>query len=139
MSDRWEHFEHSADIGIRGIGHSQDAAFEQAGLAMTAAVTDPETVEPREAVEIACSAPDDEILLVDWLNAIIYEMTTRSMLFSRFEVCIENHSLQGTAWGEHVDIARHRPGVEIKGATLTSLRLGRGSDGAWVAECVVDV
>jgi SHS2 domain-containing protein len=138
-TDRWEHFEHGADIGVRGLGHSRAAAFEQAALAMTATLTDLESVEPRKVVEVACSAPDDELLLVDWLNAIVYEMATRGMLFSRFEVQLDGGSLRGRAWGEAVSINRHRPIVEVKGATYTSLYVGPSLDGKWVAQCVVDV
>ncbi|HXZ91892.1 MAG TPA: archease, partial [Burkholderiales bacterium] len=89
MAARWEHFEHGADIGVRGFGASKGEAFEQAGLALTAAITEPAAVEAREAVAIDCEAPDDELLLAEWLNALIYEMATRRMLFSRFAVRID--------------------------------------------------
>ena len=136
---RWEHFSHQADIGVRGIGTSREEAFEQAALALTAVVTDPQTVRPKEAVEIACEAPDDELLLVDWLNALIYEMATRHMLWSRFTVRIEGQRLQATAWGEKTDVARHQPTVEVKGATYTNLSVRQDETGAWLAQCVVDV
>src|SRR5512137_1703146 len=83
---RWEHFPHGADIGVRGIGATREEAFEAAALALTAVVTDPATVEVRTEVGIRCSAPDDDLLLVDWLNAVVYEMATRRMLFGRFAV-----------------------------------------------------
>ena len=136
---RWEHFSHQADIGVRGIGTSREEAFEQAALALTAVVTDPQTVRPKEAVEIACEAPDDELLLVDWLNALIYEMATRHMLWSRFTVRIEGRRLQATAWGEKTDVARHQPTVEVKGATYTNMSVRQDETGAWLAQCVVDV
>ena len=140
MSERhWEHFPHGADVGIRGRGASRDEAFENAGLALTAVVTDPAGVTPREAVEIRCEAPDDEMLLADWLNALVYEMSTRKMLFGKFEVRVDGGRLEGKAWGEPVDAGRHQPAVEVKGATYTGLRVRREDDGAWVAECVVDV
>ncbi len=41
MRDHWEHFEHSADIGVRGMGSTKAAAFEQAALALTGIVTPP--------------------------------------------------------------------------------------------------
>lgn len=136
--ERWEHFPHGADVGVRGIGPTREAAFAQAALALTGAITDPETVSPTEPVEVGCSAPDDELLLVDWLNALVFEMATRAMLFARFELTIDDHALKGTAWGEPVDVARHSPAVEVKGATLTGLKVGE-RNGAWVAECVIDV
>ena len=50
----WELFSHPADIGIRGLGPTREEAFAQAAMALTAVITDPEKVEPREAVEIVC-------------------------------------------------------------------------------------
>ena len=139
MSGQWQHFEHGADIGVRGLADSEARAFEQAALAMTAVITDPQTVRAEQAVAIACSAPDHELLLAEWLNALIYEMATRNMLFSRFAVQLRDHTLTATARGEMVDVSRHAPAVEIKGATYTALRVVRRDDGLWIAQCVVDV
>lgn len=138
-SGDWELFPHGADVGVRGHGATREAAFANAAYAMTAALADPDQVRQLSAVEIVCAAPDDDLLLVDWLNALIYEMATRKMLFSRFTVQIEGRELTGKAWGEPVDIVRHKPGVEIKGATYTALRVGQEADGRWLAQCVVDV
>ena len=138
VEGRWEHFPHGADVGVRGHGPTREAAFEQAALALTAAVCDPGSVLSEEAVEIDCEAADEELLLAAWLNAVVYEMATRRMLFGRFAVTIDGLRLHGQAWGEPVDLGRHRPAVEVKGATLTELRVARGPDG-WLAQCVVDV
>ena len=135
----WEHFHHVADIGVRGVGHSLAQAFEQAALAMTAVMVDPESVKEREQVDISVAAADDEILLTEWLDALIYEMATRKLLFRRFQVQIAAHRLRGRAWGEPIDIARHQPAVEIKGATFTELRVWQGKDARWRAQCVIDV
>jgi tRNA nucleotidyltransferase (CCA-adding enzyme) len=108
------------------VGPTLAAAFEQAALAMTAVVTDPAGVAPALAVDIDCEAPDDELLLVDWLNALILEMAARHLLFGRFEVTLDGHRLHATAWGETVDTQRHQPAVEIKGATYTELKVGQG-------------
>jgi len=135
----WQHYPHDADVGIRGCGMSRAVAFEQAALAMTAVVIDPASIAPRDMIEIECAAPDDELLLVDWLNALIYEMAQRRMCFGRFQVSVEDHRLHGRAWGEAVDVAKHELGVEVKGATYTDLRVAREPSGLWVAQCVVDV
>lgn len=135
----WTHFQHMADIGVHGFGAGLAEAFEQAALAMTAVITDPATVRQESVVEVACAAPDRELLLVDWLNAWVYEMATRHMLFSRFQVALEGDRLRGRGWGEALRRARHHPVVEIKGATYTELRVWREADGVWHAQCVVDV
>lgn len=135
----WEHFPHEADIGVRGRGESPAVAFEQAALALTAAVTDLELVRKDQQVNVCCRAPRLDILLVDWLNTIIYEMSIRSMLFREFHVLIEGQELRAEVRGESVDRKRHQPVVEPKGATFTELLVTREDDGQWVAQCVVDV
>lgn len=138
-SPRWEHFPHQSDIGVRGIGGSPAAAFEQAALALIAVMSDPATVQPRETVAVACEGPDLELLFVEWLDRVIYEVATRRVLFGRFEVRIEGLRLDARVWGEPIDPARHPRVVEVKAATLTSLRVARDAAGRWIAECVVDV
>jgi SHS2 domain-containing protein len=135
----WAHFPHEADVGIRGVGASKQEAFEQAAIALTAVVTDPQRVTSVEEVRITCRAPDEELLLVDWLNALIYEMATRKMLFGSFEVHLDSGTLNARAWGEKVDVARHEPAVEPKGACYTELKVKQDATGAWIAQCVVDV
>lgn len=139
MPMRWSHFGHGADIGIRGEGSTKEQAFEQAALALTAVLTDPSSVRSLESVALSCSAPDDELLLLDWLNGLIYEMAVRKMLFGRFEVHIADGRMEGTAWGEPIDAVRHQPAVEVKGATCTGLRVSQVPGDGWFAECVVDV
>lgn len=126
-------------MGVRGYGASRNEAFEQAALALMQVILDPARVEERESIRLDCEAPDDELLLVDWLNALVYAMATRHLLFRRFEVRGTGPRIQARAWGEPLDRARHRPAVEVKGATYTELYVGREADGRWRAQCVVDV
>lgn len=134
----WEHFPHDADVGVRGFGATAAEAFAQAAQALTAVVTQAE-VEPKVLVEVTCEAPDVELLFVEWLNAIIYEMAVRGMLFGRFAVRIEGTRLAGTLWGEPVDVERHAPACEPKGATYTALKVATDDKGIWSAACIVDV
>lgn len=135
----WEHFNHQSDVGVRGVGESLSAAFEEAATALTAVITDPASVAPSRVVPISCQNPDTEYLFVEWLNALIYEMSTRHMLFSRFEVDIENGLLRANVWGEKVDPERHDTAVEVKAATYMDLAVREERPGHWVAQCVVDV
>jgi SHS2 domain-containing protein len=134
----WEHFPHDADIGVRGWGESAAEAFEQAACALSGIVTQAE-IEPQLAVEVTCEAPDLELLFVEWLNAVIYEMAVRRMLFGRFSATISDGRLHGTLWGEPVDVKRHAPACEPKGATYTALKVGEDAGGRWSAACIVDV
>lgn len=134
----FETFPHEADIGVRGRGATLAEALANAGRALTSVVADPAAVREVLSVDVACEATDPEVLLFDWLNALVFEMATRRLLFARFEVSVESGRLRAKAYGEPVEAARHQPAVEVKGATWTGLRVAR-EGGAWVAECVVDV
>ena len=135
----WEHFPHEADMGIRGIGANLEEAFAQAALAMTAVITDPRRIVTKETINVTLSESDRELLFVDFLNAIIFEMAERHMLFGQFQVTLDNDCLTATAGGETIDVERHQPAVEIKGATYTELEIKQLNNGLWSAQCVVDV
>lgn len=138
-STGWETFAHGADVGVRGYGSTVAEAFAQAAVALTSVITDPAAVRPQKRIQIACSAPDREVLLLDWLNSLISAMAIEEMLFGRFEVEVEGDRLRAAAFGEAIEPARHRPAVEVKGATFTELKVVQDEDGRWRAQCVVDV
>lgn len=135
----WETFPHGADVGVRGYGADVAEAFANAALALTSVITDPALIRPVRRVPLSCATDDVEILLLDWLNAIVTTMAIEGLLFGRYEVAIREGVLEGVAIGEPLDPGRHQPVVEVKGATLTELKVARGDDGRWVAQCVVDV
>lgn len=134
----YEHFPHGADVGVRGRGPTLESAFEQAALAVSALVTDPAAVAASESLRLECVAPSPRLLLADFLNAVIFEISAHHLVFSRFEVALWDGHLRARAHGERFDSARHEPGVDVKGATFTALEV-RKEGGQWVAQCVVDV
>jgi SHS2 domain-containing protein len=135
----WNHVEHEADIGVCGRGPDVASAFAQAGLALTAIITEVDKVEAKNSLTVHCQAPNLELLFTEWLNELIYLMSTEKMLFSQFQVNISGNTLQATIHGENVDLQRHEPAVEIKGATFTGLKVEQREDGSWQACTVVDV
>jgi len=135
----WEHFEHEADIGLRAVAETREGLFEAMGEALTAIITERAGVRPVETVTVRCEAPSDSLLLVDWLNALVFEMATRGMIFGSWHVELDGQKLEGRLEGEVVDRLRHQPVVEVKGATYTALSVTRDCAGRWHGQCVVDV
>ena len=135
----WEHFHHQADIGIRGIGDSLEKAFEEGAIALMQVICTPEQVKPIQTIEIQCSADDKDLLFADWINALIYEMDVRKMLFSAFKVHIHNHQLTAAVRGEPIDFDKHEIAVEVKAATYMELKVYENDRHQWIAQCVVDV
>jgi len=134
----YETFEHEADIGIRGIGFTLSEAFEQAAVALYSVMVAVDRVQPKEKKNISVSAPDRELLLVEWLNALLALSDIERMVFSKFEVLITGTMLTGIAWGEKLDRAHHEANVEVKGATYHMLSVTE-ENGRFTAQCVVDV
>jgi len=135
----WEHFSHDADIGVRGFAPTREKAFEEVAVALMNVVTDVDKVRPQQLVEVTCEGDTLEVLLFEWLNALVFEMATTKILFSRFVVKIEEGKLIGHTWGEPIDFLKHEMIVEVKGATYTELKVAEDQDGRWIAQCVVDV
>jgi SHS2 domain-containing protein len=134
----WTHFPHQGDVGVRGHGATMEEAFENAAQAMIAVIVPLDLIRVSETTRVSCRAADREILLLDWLNAVIYAMATEGMVYRDFKVRIEGERLEGEMQGETVEPARHEPSVELKGATLTELEVAE-ENGRWRAQCVVDV
>ena len=139
IEGRWELYSHPSDIGVRGVGPTREEAFAQAALALTSVITDLAKVRPSQAVDIECKEEDEELLFLCWLSSLLYEMDTRRMLFSRFEIQAVEGGIKARAWGEPVEVARHEPAVEVKAATYADLKAERQTDGTWIAQCIVDV
>jgi SHS2 domain-containing protein len=140
---RSEHFEHGADVGVRGIGATPAEAFEGAAGALFLLLCD-DLSEVRGQIEerISCDAATLEELLVAYLNELIFLADSRQIVFGRFETEIRQaphgFHLGGRAWGEPFDPERHEYTVQPKGATFTALRVEQRED-EWLAQCVVDV
>jgi SHS2 domain-containing protein len=138
MTIPYETFEHEADIGIRGYGKTPEEAFANAAAAMYSVMVNLDRVEQREFRGVNVTAGDREQLLVEWLNGLLAVSDIERLVFSRFEVRIEENRLAGTAWGEPLDPSRHEPNVEVKGATYHLLKVAQQGDRC-IAQCVVDV
>ncbi|MDM7323025.1 MAG: archease [Gammaproteobacteria bacterium] len=64
----WEHFEHVADIGVRGLEPTVAEAFAQAALVLTALIVAPRAVEPRQSVMIDLKGGGLDYLFYGWIN-----------------------------------------------------------------------
>ena len=137
-SKSWEHFSHGADIGIRGRGKSITEAFEMAAIALTAIETELSLVCPEIEVDIEIEEEEIELLFFCFLNELVFQMDSKGMIFSKINLDIHEHRLYGRLFGEFLNLKKHHPVVEVKGATFTELKVKR--DGyQWTAQCVVDV
>jgi SHS2 domain-containing protein len=139
MAAMFETFDHTADLGLRVRAPDLDTLFAEAATALfSTIVEDLATVAPKQSVGIELENDDPEYLLFDWLKTLLYHFDAEHILFSRFEVRIDDAGLKGTAWGEPLDRSRHELSHEVKAITYHGLRVERTADG-YLAEVIVDI
>ena len=136
-------FEHKADTGIIGMGESLEKAFEEGAKAMFNVMVDIGEIESKHKVEVSCKSSDLPALFVEWLNELLYQKDKHGLFFSEFKVKkIEKrdkiYMLEALAFGEPLDLKKHKTKVEVKGATYSQLRVYK-KNGDCVVKCVVDV
>jgi len=135
--ERFDVFEHDADIGILGRGATVEEAFVAGATAMFDLECRVEGVAPLHRVEVELAETDAEFAFVGWLNALLAAAHSGGLTLARFALARDGDRWHGAGWGErwHAGLAR---GIDVKGATLTMLSV-RPVDGQWEARCVVDV
>ena len=134
-----ETFEHTADLGLRIRAPDLDTLFAEAGRALFATIVeDPDSVLPRQQLQINLTEDDRELLFFDWLKELLYHFDSQHLLFSRFQVQVGDAGLRATAWGEPLDESRHVLLHEVKAITYHGLTVEQADDG-WLAEVIVDI
>jgi SHS2 domain-containing protein len=140
MMTGYDLFDHTADVGVRAWGGSEELVFEEAARGMFSLVCDPRTVGGVEKLSVRVEAPsaDHELLLVAWLNELLYLFESRRMVFSDFRILeLGDDGLTAEVAGEKMG-PRHAVCGGVKAATYHGLKLAKTGDG-WEAEVILDV
>jgi len=138
MEKGFEIIEHTADVGIIAHGATLSQTFANAARALFSIITELDNVAEVLHRDIELVAPDQESLLVAWLNELIYLFDTENVLFKRFEISeLNNTRLKARSYGERVDKSRHELKTGVKAATYHMLRIDKG-DG-WQAQVLFDI
>ena len=133
-----EHFEHTADLGLRATAADLDTLFAEAAECLFEAIVELSAVKPNQSVEVALTGSDREYLFFDWLRELLRLADQDRMLFSKFKVHVNDDGLIGTAWGEPLDAGKHELIREVKAITYHELKV-EPHEGGWLAEVIVDI
>lgn len=143
MHKRFTIIDHTADIGILCTAETVDQLFESAAEGLFSIVTDVELVSPseRRTIEVQAASYDD--LLIQWLQELIYEFSTRHYLYSDFSAKISQTKsgdlrIVATCAGEPVNFEKHRIHTEIKTATYHQLYVRKLKTG-WEGRVIFDL
>ena len=140
MTDRFEFFDHTADIGVRVYGNSLAELFENAARAMYEALGQLHKPESNRQESVELQAESAEDLLHDWLADLLYEIEVNHVLYDDFEIHeLTPHRLKATLRGGPIDFTRSQTNEEIKAVTYHQLRVESQSGDSWRAVVVFDV
>lgn len=127
MENDFEIVDHTADVGIIAYGGDISQAFANAARALFSLITELDDVEELLHRDIELIAPDEESLLVEWLNELIWLFDTENIIFKRFDITtLNNTQLKARSYGEKVDSSKHRLKTGVKAATYHMLKVDKG-------------
>ncbi len=127
MEKDFEIVNHTADVGIIAYGANMSQAFANAARALFSLITELDDVDEVLHRDTELTASDEESLLVEWLNELIYLFDVENILFKRFDITqLNNTQLKARSYGEKVDSSKHKLKIGVKAATYHMLKIDRG-------------
>ena len=114
---RYEIIEHTADAMVRCNGRTLEECFENAAFAMFDLVSDTSLVGKDTEINISIEGDDHESRLYAMLSELLFILDSESLLFCDFKVSFHGNTAECKAFGEYVDVKKHKLRTEIKAVT----------------------
>lgn len=135
----FEIIDHTADIGMVAYGADIKQVFANAALGLFNLMADLDDVKEEVQHQVELSAEDAEVLLVEWLNELIYIHDVEHLIFKRFEIDkLTSTEIKARCFGEKIKLGQHRLKREIKAATYHMLRINK-KDGGYEVQVIFDI
>lgn len=132
----------TSDLAFEAWGASLGEVFRAAAEALLAATVErPDAVRPALARAIRLKDSDRELLLLRFLNELIYLRDAQGLVLRPIRIECRDGSeieLEAELAGEPLDPARHGLACDVKAATAHGLEVCRAEAG-WRASVTLDV
>jgi SHS2 domain-containing protein len=141
MPNFFEFHDHTADIQVHAVGDTLAQMVEQTVLGMMNIMTSADQVTAKIARKIEISAPDLEILIVNYLTEYLYYFDVEHLLFSKvivspitFNEETGEYKIKSISYGELFDPKKHEMRTEIKAVTYSFLEINqeKGKSEIWI-------
>ncbi len=135
----FEIIDHTADVGVIVYGVDIEQLFFNAALALFSLITEPESIGEQLQRHVEIVSEDNDSLLIEWLNELIYLFDAEHILFSRCDIeNLSNTQIKATCYGEGFDPLKHKIKTGVKAATYHMLNINKGSHG-YEVQIIFDV
>jgi len=136
---RYQHIDHTADVGLQIFGDTLKELFENAALGLFDIIANLEKVSPVVERQVKVETCDREALLVSWLSELNFLFFTKREIYKEFEVeSLIDFKLTAKVKGERIDYDRHEIFTEVKAVTYHHLYIKETADG-WEAQVIFDL
>ena len=135
----FEIIDHTADIGIVAYGADIKQVFANAALGLFSLMADPDDFREGIKRDLELSAEDVVVLLVEWLNELIYIFDVEHIFFKRFEIDkLTSNQIRAKCFGEKIKPGQHKLKREVKAATYHMLQINK-EDGGYKVQIIFDI
>ncbi|GBE54251.1 hypothetical protein BMS3Bbin15_00403 [archaeon BMS3Bbin15] len=136
--DMYEYFDVTADVGIIARGRTLEELFVNSARAVFNVMANLDKIKPVKEVSFEISSNSIEELILDYLTYLLALKDIHGMLFSEFEVEIDenNFKLRGIARGDEIR-EEHEIKTEVKAITYHLMEIKKNK--LWKVKFVVDV
>lgn len=132
-------FDHTADKGIIVRGDTLADVYAGAAVGMFGGMYALDDVQTDRSHKVVVTASDRELLLVAWLQELIFLFEVEEEIYSEVEVHeISDTSLRATVRGRTIGPDLPQIGAAVKAVTYHGLSL-RPLDNGWEATLLFDV
>ncbi|XP_036207155.1 protein archease isoform X1 [Myotis myotis] len=127
VNRKYEYLDHTADVQLHAWGDTLEEAFEQCAMAMFGYMTDTDTVEPLQAIEVETQGDDLQSLLFHFLDEWLYKFSADEFFIPREVKVLSldqvNFKLRSIGWGEEFSLSKHPQGTEVKAITYSAMQV----------------
>jgi SHS2 domain-containing protein len=135
---KFEFLEHTADAKFRAYGKTLEEAFSNAAEAMFSVMIDCSKVEPNLQKKITASGSDEEALLYNFLEELLFLLDSERFLFHKVnKMKIVGKDLTATIVGDTASDKYETHG-DVKAVTYNEMEIIKEKDKVTV-QVIVDV
>lgn len=132
-----------ADVAFDAWAPTLEELFREAAQAtMAVMVENLEQLRRTEILELKLEQENEEMLLFDFLNELIFYKDARRLILLPAELEISRSgggvTMLATVTGEEIDVTRHHLSTDVKAVTMLRYKVEQVPDG-WRATVVLDV
>ena len=132
---KFKFLQHTADIKFQANGKTKDALFENCALAVSSAYARGQKIKDKLKKTIQVSGKDNESLLYNFLEELIFQVDANYFITLKAKVKIEQNQLKATLFGDKTQ----NYGLDsIKAVTYHQIYVKKTRLG-WQAQVILDV